>query len=196
MRRADLEFHSDCGPVHVACDVKLHGIDFDACTDLVERIAREEFGLSEHDARVGAAAWESLGDERDTWVDYACEVGWRRLNDTAREIYGPAARCYSEGRMGGWAVVSPGFERYSRGDRFIGVFTREESLSWDAIRLARWGRFVRACRETVADLPYIAAWGFVANHWEPAICAREESRRFSFYYDAPAEIADTAGGDN
>jgi len=117
------------------------------------------------------------------------------LTEAAREIFGPEARVYSEGRSGGWAVVAPGPSNV--------CYSREDVAAWDAIAVAKWGRFVRVCRETCEDIPYQAVWGYCANVWQPereaereeaerAAAALESARRFSFYYDydAPAGVGE------
>jgi len=201
--KADIQFHRDgYGPVNAAVNVKLHRWEWPDPA----AVARD-CGESAEDAAAFAAHWREIEDGKDAqaWADIAIEDGWERLTEAAREIFGPEARVYSEGRMGGWAVVAPGFDRYTAADhwRAHAPFSREEVSEWDAVAVAKWGRFVKACRETCEDIPYQAIAGYLLNVWQPereaereeaerAAAALESARRFSFYYDydAPAGVGE------
>lgn len=182
-RKSDIEFHSDrgFGEVHAAVNVKLHRWVY---PDPAQVAAEEGYAEPEESAKF-ASAWEALPEsEKNAWADAAIENGWDKLQEIAKEIFGAGAAVYSEGRSSGWAVVCPGFERYTAADRIPEhvPFTRAEVESWDAIRVSRWGRFAQACRRVCDDLPYQAIFLYLANDWERAAAELETARRFAFYY--------------
>lgn len=189
-RKADIEFHYDGREAHAAVNVKL-----DNLTDPDPRAVALDMDATEAEAEEFAAAWSALDDEkRQGWYDLAAEDGWRRLEEDAAEIFGKGAEVYGEGRSGGWAVVNPGVSRYALGDRFSGPYTEEEVAAWDALAVAKWGKFSRYCADAVADIPYQAMAGFYLNRFEPDIADRETARRFTFYYDVPANFGAAEGG--
>lgn len=108
------------------------------------------------------AAWES-----------AIESAWDMLKDEAERIYGAGRRVYSEGRSGGWA--------------YIDGFSAEDVETWDAIAVARWGRFARFARACADDVPRNIVDFLYANVFEPWL---EEQRT-----DATEAIADTVSAD-
>lgn len=96
----------------------------------------------------------------DGWWSLACEHGWEDAERDAEEIFGPNVNVYSEGRCGGWLVVSglPDVE------------------SWDAIMLSKWKRFakwVRAAADYVpssaAELIYINVYETEREKWDAAL---------------------------
>jgi hypothetical protein len=86
----------------------------------------ERFGCSEEDAQKAL----------ELAFDSHCEVFWEDTQETARDVFGPHVRVYSEGRSSGWLVVE-------------GLSTIE---SWDAVALGHWARFERLIREHIAYL--------------------------------------------
>lgn len=196
--KADIEFHSEGygREAHAAVNVKLyqHG-GWNEPATLPATVAAD-MGATEAEAEEFSAVWAALGDEqRQGWADLAIEDGWNRLTEEAREIFGRNAEVYAEGRSSGWAVVAPGYDRYTAADHFRAhhPFTRSEVESWNALAVSKWSRFDKACRETVADLPYQALSAFYLNRFEPDMAARETARRFAFYYDVP-ETFEREGG--
>lgn len=186
--KADIQFHSESygREAHAAVDVKVYGWRELPLAELLA-VARD-YGAGDSAALEFANWYRGLADdERGEWGETAIEYGWRSLDDAAKAIFGNGARVYSEGSSGGWAVVTPGHDRYTSADhiREHQPFTRSEVESWNALAVSRWGRFVKACRETVADFPAEAARCAYLGAFEPAREARERSRRFSFFYDVP-----------
>lgn len=83
-------------------------------------------------------------------LEYAYESAqeefWQQMKEDGKEIFGPRAGVYSMGRMGGWLYVAG-----------IGAEAWEE---WDAVKVAKWGRLVRACQSLIDDL---TSWDSVRN---------------------------------
>lgn len=86
-------------------------------------------------------------DAQQDYFGFACQSGYETAEQDAQEIWGSHVRVYSEGRSGGWAVVD-GID--------------QDISSWDAIAVAKWGRFARYARGTadytmalMCDLIYI-----------------------------------------
>lgn len=79
--------------------------------------------------------------DNDHWAYFniACEQGWEYLNEIAKEIFGPNAKVYSEGRSGGWAYVD-------------GI-TKEDVQYWDAIELNKWAKFSKLAKQVVENIP-------------------------------------------
>ena len=84
--------------------------------------------------------------------DAACETFWRDVQEVARELWpGYDVTVYSEGRMGGWAVVS-------------GLPDVDE---WNGHLVAKWGKFSRICGLMIKDLtdPAYLLEEIEANRW-------------------------------
>ena len=82
----------------------------------------------------------------------ACEAFWRDIQEVARELWpGYDVTVYSEGRMGGWAVVS-------------GLPDVDE---WNGHLVAKWGKFSRICGLMIKDLtdPAYLLEEIEANRW-------------------------------
>lgn len=176
-----LTFHGDGlreshAAVNVKCRHSLRAIELDA------QEAAKDMGS------VGAAEriawWAALDDEtRQTWWDCACQDGWERLTERARELWGPSATVYSEGRSGGWAVPEPNGR---------GGFTREDVEEWRREDRRKWDRFESTCAAVVAEIPYQAAMlAFITNAWEVEQEKRETARRVTMAVDVEeAGLAD------
>lgn len=90
-------------------------------------------------------------DSDNFYFQSACESAWEWLTEEAKEIFGRDVKVWSEGRSGGWAVVD-------------GI--NDDVDSWDAIAVARWGRFVKAARAAADDVPYQIVMSLYLNEWE------------------------------
>lgn len=141
MRKDDVEVRQD-GP---AVNVKVRGSLWDVKLPL-------ELGQVSDD---GGKTWQTVttADEfTHDWIeenlpertvqafyDMALEGGWEQLQSEAEDIFGDV-KVYSDGRSGGWAVVTglPDVE------------------SWDAIAVGRWARFEKIARAIAADMPRAA----------------------------------------
>lgn len=92
-------------------------------------------------------------DEQQAAWESAIESGWDGIKSDAEEIFGPGTKVYSEGRSGGWAYVDG--------------FTRDDVEGWDAVAVARWGKFSKYAQAYAADVPrQIVDWLY-ANIFEP-----------------------------
>ena len=162
--KADVEFHSERfgGGRRPAVNVKVRD-------SLEDGFAKFLKANDDVDARF-TCEWvrEHVSDETlDARFQFACEDGFERLADEAREIWGAdmyehrgarrhRVNVYSEGRSGGWAVVD-GID--------------DDVDSWDAIQVAKWGRFARFARLEADDVMYRVVDGCYFNDFE---CWREE----------------------
>lgn len=90
-------------------------------------------------------------EEIDGWWSLACEHGWEDADNDAAELFGSSAKVYSEGRCGGWLVVS-------------GLADIE---SWDAIMLGKWKRFAKWMRSIADYVPSSTAELIYLNVYEP-----------------------------
>jgi hypothetical protein len=147
MRKADVTFHRENGRARPAVNVKVYNARN-------VTLPREEFD---------GMTWEWIDAQSQdaqyaSW-DGACEDGWRQIQEHAREIWGPQAKVYSEGRSGGWAIVDNVYAAHW-----------DDLASWDALALSRWARFVKRCAEVVADTGY----RYVFNMWTRYSDAAEE----------------------
>lgn len=99
-------------------------------------------------------------EEQYGWWEDACGVGWERAEELAREVWGPAAKVYGEGRSGGWLVVAP----YGRRE-----ITDEDAEEWGPAEHLRWATFAAECRTLADDTPYQWTWMIGANVYEGAL---------------------------
>lgn len=150
MKRSEVTLHRDnwaCEGLP-AIDVKVrHWID-DLRDDQWESIRAE---LDCGDAAAGFdLAWiKAHGGDDFHGFEYAWEWatadGWEYAATDLENVYGtdrwPPVTIEQQGRSGGWLVVR-------------GLPDVEE---WDAVLLAKWARFVKYVRQTVDDIPYLAA---------------------------------------
>jgi len=154
--KSDIEFHSDgFRPSHPAVNVKV----YDSLTN-------------------GYKKWrESNPDENprftQDWIEEAlmeaelgdlfwsiCQFRWEDIENEAREIwdsrqYPPnnkhTINVYSEGRSGGWAVVS-------------GI--NDDVDSWDAIEFNKWRRFAKFARATADGIMWDVVDSIYYNEFE------------------------------
>jgi hypothetical protein len=145
MKKSDVQFHSEGYGRNVlpAVNVKYYGPSLHAKVQdtfkCSQEIAEQALGY----------VWES-----------ACEQFWREAKSYVPEILG-RGEVWSEGRSGGWLVVSglPDIE------------------TWDAIQLGKWAKVVKFCEEEIA---YLSSWEYVkdaigANEW-----AKEGAEAYNF----------------
>lgn len=93
-----------------------------------------------HDTDPDAMSW--------AW-EAACEDGWELAQEDAHELFG-SCQVSSEGRCGGWLVVD-------------GL---KDIDCWDAVDIARWGKFVRWIEAIRDDTSRRYVWLLAANVWE------------------------------
>lgn len=86
-----------------------------------------------------------------SYWEMACQSGYEQAGEIAAEIW-PGADVHSEGRSGGWLVVDNGPD--------------SDLTTWDAVALAKWRKFERACGEIVADIPRAFLESVYMNEWE------------------------------
>lgn len=124
----------------------------------------EDFGCNEDQAEKAleivfevhqAQFWDDAHEEAEYYL--ATPFGVRICHSGNRPCY--KAHVYSEGRLGGWLVVD-------------GL---PEVESWDAIKVAAWGRFAHWCEEQVKYLSSyeaiketIEANGYIERDFEKA----------------------------
>lgn len=92
--------------------------------------------------------------------EFAREDGWELAKEAAEEIFPGNVEVYSEGRSGGWLVVS-------------GLPDVEE---WNAAAVARWARFAKAVKAILDDRDYQFVWHLFVNVYEA-----ERNWRFRYY---------------
>ena len=156
MKKSDVRFHRDgYGPSHPAVSVKMYN-GCDPPPAVLEELAGE-FG--ERPARFLEAVKAATDSQREDAYRCAVENGWEQLQELAREVFGPRAEVYSEGRSSGWAVVHglPDFD------------------SWSGPEVAKWGRFARRVKQGLVDFPRSFAWHLWANVLEPDLDEHDEA---------------------
>ena len=150
--KTDVEIHGDRGPARPAVRIKVYGnwrsvtlpLELGTCDG--ERVTTPAgFTREWVEARPDA--------ELQAFWDMACEVAVEDLISSAREEFGPGVTVYQAGRSGGWLEVE-------------GLPSLE---SWDAVRVAKWGRWERFCRATAQDLPRAFLHNLYTNAFEVGI---------------------------
>lgn len=127
-----------------------------------------------------AAWWETHRDEPEfDWFDEACAseletfTEWENSGDLEYEPvfpdYSGRLKFYRDGRQGGWLVVE-------------GLPDPE---TWDAIMVARWGKFARVARSFADGVPYSMLMLVAINPY----AAMREAR------DERAQLAETIAAD-
>jgi hypothetical protein len=80
-----------------------------------------------------------------------CQWNFEQIETDAEEIFGAyGVTVHHEGRSGGWAVVE-------------GLPDIDE---WDAILIAKWGKFERWAKLIAADVPYSMLVGIAINEFQ------------------------------
>jgi hypothetical protein len=110
-------------------------------------------------------------DCQSDYFNMACETGYEYAETDAQEIWGSHVRVYSQGRSGGWAVVD-GID--------------DDVASWNAIAVARWGKFARWARSTADDTMARVVDMIYHNAFER--WAEEESERIGSDAFAPENL--------
>ena len=118
--KEDVQFHSDRGPRAPAVNVKCYNFP-DAY-----KIA-PYFEADPESAEVEKALEYSFESFRESF--------WEDAQNDAKEIFGAHVKVYSQGRSGGWLVVSE----------------LKDFEDWDAIDLAKWRKFERWMKGNVPD---------------------------------------------
>jgi hypothetical protein len=160
-KKSDITFHSDgYRERKPAVNVKVYD-------SLAQGFAKWAAVEPDHDPRFTVEWIEAnLSDEAQSdYFTFACENGIEDAENDAQELwgsrlYGRDVTVYTEGRSGGWLIVD-------------GIDIDVES--WDAIAVAKWGKFARWARATadytmarMVDMIYINRF----DQW-----ADEESER-------------------
>jgi hypothetical protein len=111
------------------------------------REAATEHGASAEEAQSFADWCDEHDEDEDLyWLfDAACQSGWENAQCDADNVFDTAVTVRACGRSGGHLVVDglPDID------------------SWDAVAVAKWGRFVRYCEAGVKNVPYemaVLAW--------------------------------------
>jgi hypothetical protein len=154
MKKTEITYHgigygAEAGP---AVNVKIHASPTNALAlDVTRQYDGEDprFTLDWIDAHLSEG-------QRNGWWEDACRHAWEQLqNDVNTEnVFDRSGKVeiISEGRSGGWAIV--------RG------WTRDTVTGWDAVAVARWGKFARYARETANDVPFQYLAGIYLNVFE------------------------------
>lgn len=178
--KADIEFHGTSGnPFRddgsPAVNVKVYasmrdgwrqfeeyraaeGYDPAFTPEWLDRKVASEYGIDPADAH---EIENATGQYLEGWWQMACEHQLETaqediayffektpaaydlgLNGSAR----PAAECHLAGRSGGWLYIGD-----KNGQR---IWRPADTLHWDAIMVAAWGRFEKACKAYAAEVPY------------------------------------------
>lgn len=156
-KKEDVTFHSDnWRERHAAANVKVYGYP---TADLVRRVLADNGLSSRQDPDMILDALQAAEESGDysAW-EMGCESGWDMLANDAEELFGRGHSVTSEGRSGGWAVVT-----YNGRP----TFDAEDVEGWDAIELSRWARFVRYARDAAEDVPYQIVSAYVLNRLVP-----------------------------
>lgn len=170
MKKSDIRYHRLGYGSHgvPAVNVKVYASPTDA---IAAQVARDNGDTS------GAftPAWINANlsdDQQNAWWGSALENGWEYLTESvnAENVFGRKVAIYSEGRSSGWAYVE-------------GIDC-EHVDAWDAIALARWAKFDRFCRETVADIPYQYLSAVYLNVFEPIYSAAIDRAERAMLRDA------------
>lgn len=160
-RKDDIEFHSDGHrSSRPAVNVKIYKSTRDvklpldlgsSATLLEDGVTLGPFTTHYTDAGF-TQEWIDPKFENDEWLfNFACESAWEYLGEVAVDIFGAGVKVYSEGRSGGWAIVD-GID--------------DDVDSWDAIMVAKWGRFAKRARAIADNVPYDMVMSLYLNEWE------------------------------
>lgn len=156
-RKDDVTFHADyMRDAHAAVNVKNYG-GWSELRAAVSTVLRDEGYIPATGtdlAELTNAIAEDFGAD-----EFASMDGWDQASMLAEETFGQGYAVASEGRSGGWLVVTYG--RYT-------CFDQDEVAGWDAIALTRWATFEARCRAIADDQAYRVAWGYIVNRLEPA----------------------------
>jgi len=154
--KEDIEFHSDgFRPSHPAVNVKV----YDSLTNGYKKW--RESNPDENPRFTLDWIEENISDDRGNDLFWSiCQLRWEDIENEAREIwdsrqYSPnnkhTINVYSEGRSGGWAIVS-------------GINTDVES--WDAIEFNKWRRFAKFARATADGIMWDVVDSIYCNEFE------------------------------
>lgn len=145
--KADIEFHSDGfgswnrkPAVNVKVYKSIDSVKLPLDLGRVSKDGGKTFETVKTDPGFTHEWIENQPVEYDGYFWSACDSGWDDLQEVVTEIYGKTlygnpVKVFSEGRQGGWAVIS-------------GI--NEDVESWNAVDLAKWRKFAKAAR-TIAD---------------------------------------------
>ena len=156
MRKDDVQMHSEYGDgLHAAVNVKIRWPYGERAEALVRQVIEGEFpDVASDPSDILDAIEADSAATGEGWDLFPIMVGWEQLTDRAREIWGPSARVWSEGRSSGWAVV----EVHGH------TLDADDVAGWDAIELGRWARFAAFARATADDIPYMTVDAYLSNN--------------------------------
>jgi hypothetical protein len=150
-RKTDVEFHSDRSRgQHAAVNVKHYGpylgnkvVEYFSCS---EQVAEQALGYT---------------------FEMAQQSFWEQAEEWVKELWGPTAKVFSEGRSGGWLV--PSFPRQG--------FTEEDVQGWDALALSKWAKLVKWCKQ---EIDARSSWESVKEDIETNEWAKDGAERYNF----------------
>lgn len=122
---------------------------------------------------------EHIPEDDYNLFQFACESGWEWLEMCAQDIW-QGCKVYSEGRSGGWAIVSGGDFNPNVDE-------------WDAIEFGKWRKFARIARDIADDIPRSMLDLAYANDFEQWLDAQEQERIRKMYLFDPSTLG---GSDN
>jgi hypothetical protein len=168
-----MNFHSDGfnRESHAAINVKIRSWGRDLAS--VASNVAENHGTTNPRAYMpmfDAAYIEEANGPDDSWWQHGLSDAWDDAGIYAREAFGPGYGVASEGRSGGWLIVT----YHNRP-----VFTRDVVDGWDPEQRATWDQFEDRIKALVEEIPDRVASLIYINVYEP-----EADRR-----EAAAEIA-------
>lgn len=157
--KADIEYHGTHNGYWPAPAVNVKTQGGYVTRALVEQVA------ADNDQPTFVRWWDEneskLSDDTLTYYwQSACEDAWETLQDDAEEIFGRGVKVYSAGRSGGWAYIEQ-FKAESHGSGY------DVTDGWDAIDVAKWGKFARWARLIADDVEYQMVQMILINLFQP-----------------------------
>lgn len=132
------------GPRYAAINVKVRPIGQVNIAALARQVAEQNGGDHPRLAPFNAAWIDTLAEEqRHAAFEDACDRGWELADEDAQDIFGEAYGVTSEGRSGGWLLVTykdrPCFD-----EEAIAEWSTAERLAWETFE----GRVVATVGDT------------------------------------------------
>lgn len=181
-------------------DIETHGVDYGGRAVPAVNVKIHWYFPQENTIKIFAqmqaefpgfnlAFVEALSESRrDGFWQMACDDAWHNLEEYTNDgpddgpIFGRPVEVFSEGRSAGWAIVK-------------GNPAGDDPSQWDAVAVARWGRFAELARSLADDVPYQWLWLIAATAWLPIEEARREqiaALTLAFGHPPPFTDADAA----
>ena len=144
--RDDVGFYGDFGRVFAAVNIKVPYKTLDqsvralrAEDEIPETLTEEWIRDNVSEDALDAIFWHTCQAEYEYFTDYAAEIL-------------PGTTFHQDGRSGGWAVSN---------------HTVDDVESWDAVKLAKWGKIERVAREIAAGVNEQVVLSVYINEYAP-----------------------------